>query len=71
MTIHRFKLKEFDSNYLQKLQQQFGDKDMDVEIRLLPHNISDGQENEMDDAVFWEIIHTLAWEHSEDNEAIL
>jgi len=65
------KLKDLNDTYLQKLQQQFTDKETEIEIRLAVHKESDEQQVSMDETNFWEIIHSLAWEKSGNNDAIL
>lgn len=71
MTIHRIKLKDLTIAYLQKLQQQFVDKETEIEIRLAIPQQKQKRKTAMSEATFWEIIHTLAWEKPEDNDAIL
>ncbi|MEZ4886721.1 MAG: DUF4240 domain-containing protein [Chitinophagales bacterium] len=66
MTLHRIKLKELDSQYIQQLQALYPDKEAEVEIW-----ITENQQNECTEDMFWNIIGLFDWQNTGDDEAVM
>ncbi len=64
MTIHRMKLKDLDTEYIQRLKSEQKDGDAEVAIWV------SGSKNMMPDDEFWSIISTLDWTKDNINEVI-
>lgn len=64
MTIHRLKLKDLDSEYIQKLRSAQKDDNEEIVI-WIPDTA-----NMMDDELFWKIIALLDWEEKSNNDIV-
>ncbi len=64
MTIHRVKLKDLDTEYIQKLKSKQKEGDADVTIWI------SGSKNMLEDEAFWHIISLLDWTKEYSNEVI-
>lgn len=70
MTIHRFKLKDLDIRFLQQLQAEHQDDNMEITFWLKPKAAS-GVSSALTEEQFWELIEKLDWEKTGDNEAVI
>ena len=70
MTIHRFKLKDLDAQFIQQLKTEYKNEDVEITFWLRPKAVL-SESLHLTEKQFWNLIEKLDWEKIGHNDAVI